>query len=125
MVEPKATRFKAMSWDEKVAVLEQKVQETIRIREKMISVEVVGSPKEAIETTEFSQETPVQNKNFPEVQDMRERGSLMYQHTLQMMGLMRDILDPIRLKRFLTDSPEESLIGLSDPNFVSTGNING
>jgi hypothetical protein len=42
-----------------------------------------------------------------------------------MMGLMQDIPDPIRLTRFLIDSPEESPVGLSGPNFVNLGNING
>jgi hypothetical protein len=63
--------------------------------------------------------------NFPEVQDMRERGKLMYQHALQMMGPMQDIPDPIRLMRFMTDIPEESPPGLSIPNFINPGNNNG
>jgi hypothetical protein len=44
MVDPKATRFKAMSWDEKETVLEQTVQETINTREETISVGAVGYP---------------------------------------------------------------------------------
>jgi hypothetical protein len=70
MVDPKATRFKAMSWYEQATVVEQTFQETIRTREEMISLEAVGSPQEAIETTDISQEAPVHNRNFPEVQDV-------------------------------------------------------
>jgi hypothetical protein len=36
MDDPKATRFKAMSWDEQEIVPEQKIQETIKTREEII-----------------------------------------------------------------------------------------
>jgi len=50
---------------------------------------------------------------------------LMYQHALQMMGLMRDILDPISLPRISTDSLEEISVEPSDPNFIKLDNTNG
>jgi hypothetical protein len=50
MEDPKATRFKALSWDEQASVLEQIVQETIKTREEMTSVEAVGLPKGVTDT---------------------------------------------------------------------------
>jgi hypothetical protein len=76
MVDPKATRFKAMSWEEKTMALEQSAQELLRAREERIAsepVEAVEAPQEAIQTTEISQVTLAQNKNFPEVQNAGER----------------------------------------------------
>jgi hypothetical protein len=54
MADPKEIRFKAMSWDEQEIVLEQTVQETIKTREEMILVKVVGSPQGTTETTWIS-----------------------------------------------------------------------
>jgi hypothetical protein len=42
-----------------------------------------------------------------------------------MMGPMRDIPDPIRLPRLLTDSPEEIPTEPSDPDFINLDNTNG
>jgi hypothetical protein len=42
-----------------------------------------------------------------------------------MMGLMRDIQDPIRLPRLLTDSPEESSVEPNDLDFINLDNTNG
>jgi hypothetical protein len=70
MDDPKATIFKAMSWDEKETILEQTFQETTKTREEIISVRVVGSPQRTTEMAGISQETLVQDRNFPEVQDM-------------------------------------------------------
>jgi hypothetical protein len=72
MVDPKETRFKAMSWEEKTMTLEQSAQELLRAREERIAsepVEAVEAPQEAIQTTNISQVTLAQNKNFPEVQE--------------------------------------------------------
>jgi hypothetical protein len=82
MVDPKETRFKAMSWDEQETVLEQSAQEILRASEERIapeSVEAVEAPQEATETTEIPQVTPVQDRNFSEVQDVQGMGGLMYQ----------------------------------------------
>ena len=82
MVQPKEIRFKAMSCDEKVIVLEQLTQEVLRAREERIaskSSEAVEDPQEATETIEISQVTSVQDGSPLEVQDMWERGLLMYQ----------------------------------------------
>jgi len=66
MVDPKATRFKAMSWDEQVTVLEQSAQEAFRGREKWIAYEVVEAPLIA----------QAQGIDIHLVQDARERGLL-------------------------------------------------
>jgi hypothetical protein len=57
MVDPKDTRFKAMSWDEQAIVSKQSTQEVLRAREERIeskSVEVVEAPWKATETAEIS-----------------------------------------------------------------------
>jgi hypothetical protein len=103
-------------------------QEVLRAREERIaseSVEAVEAPQEATETTEISQVTPVQDRNFPEAQDVWERGLLMYQQAQQMMNQMWDNLDLVRMPRLPTDSPEESPAGPSGPDFINLDNING
>jgi hypothetical protein len=85
MADPKETRFKAMSWDEQETVLEQTVQETIKTREEMISVRVVGSPQGTTEITGIAQVALVQARNFSEVQDIQGMGGLMYQHAQLLM----------------------------------------
>jgi hypothetical protein len=86
---------------------------------------VVEATQEAIQTTNISQVTMAHNRNFPEVYSVKERGTLMYQHALQMMGLMRDIPDPISMPRIPNDSPEESLTEPRNPDFINLGNNNG
>jgi hypothetical protein len=57
MANPKETKFKAMSLDEKETILEQSAQEILRAREERIiseSVEVVEASQENTETTEIS-----------------------------------------------------------------------
>ena len=44
MVDPKMTRFKAMSLDEHVAILEQLAQGALRAREEMIATEAAEAP---------------------------------------------------------------------------------
>jgi len=51
MADPKATRFKAMSWDEQVTFLEQSAQEVLKAREERIAYE--GA--EAVESPLISQ----------------------------------------------------------------------
>jgi len=41
MVDPKETRFKAMSWEEKTINLDQLAQELLRAREERIASELV------------------------------------------------------------------------------------
>jgi hypothetical protein len=70
MADPKATRFKEMSWYEQATVLEKTAEEVLRAKELASeSVEAVEAPLEATETTEFSQVTPIQDRNFPEAKD--------------------------------------------------------
>jgi hypothetical protein len=78
MVDPKETRFKAMSWDEKETVLEQSTQEVLRAREERIaseSVEVVEAPQEATETTKFSQVTRYRIEISPRLRMHRREGN--------------------------------------------------
>jgi hypothetical protein len=51
--DPKMTRFKSMSLDEKMVILEQSGQETLGAREEMIAAEVAESPQVAAEAAEI------------------------------------------------------------------------
>jgi hypothetical protein len=74
MVDPKMTRFKAMSLDEQKTILEQSGQGGLRAREEMIAVEVAKSPQVAAETAEIPQVTPVQDRSSPMAQETHGRG---------------------------------------------------
>jgi outer membrane biosynthesis protein TonB len=91
MADPKANRFKAMSWDNKEKVLEQLTQEIHRDNEERIepeSIKVVETRQEATKTIEIPQVTPVQDRNFFEVQAAQGMGGLMYQHAHLLMKQM-------------------------------------
>jgi hypothetical protein len=47
------------------------------------------------------------------------------QKAQQMMNQMWDNPNLIRMPRILTDNPEESPVGPSDPDFINLDNING
>jgi hypothetical protein len=67
MVDPKETKFKAMSWDEKATVLEELTQEILKASEERItpeSVKAVETPQESTKTVEIPQVTLVQARNF-------------------------------------------------------------
>jgi hypothetical protein len=60
MVDPKITKFKAMSWEEQATSLDergQRAEEILRIREERVTFE-------STKTMEALQEAPVQNWNF-------------------------------------------------------------
>jgi hypothetical protein len=88
MANPKMTRFKSMSLDEKVTAMEKSAQGALRSREEIIAAETAEAPQEAVETTEISQVTPVQDRISPEAQDAWERGLLMHEKAQRMMNHM-------------------------------------
>jgi hypothetical protein len=67
MVDPKMTRFRAMSLDEQVMTIEKSAQEALRAREEI----------RATEATEVPLVAPVQDRGFPMTQDAWARGFLM------------------------------------------------
>jgi hypothetical protein len=98
MVDPKMTRFKAMSLDEHTTILEQSAQVYLRAREEMIVIEVVEIPRV----------TSVQYKSPPEAQDAWERGSLMLEYAQQIINQLQDDPDIINIPRLPTDKLDES-----------------
>jgi hypothetical protein len=83
MADPKATRFKAMSWDEQATFLEQSTQEVLKAREERIAYE--GA--EAVESPLIS---PAQGKDIHLVQDARERGLFMLEQTQWVFDQLQD-----------------------------------
>jgi hypothetical protein len=70
MVDPRITKFKAMSWEEKATSLDERAQraeEILRTREERVTFE-------STETMEAPQEAPVQNWNFLELQVQGKEG---------------------------------------------------
>jgi hypothetical protein len=65
MDNPKMTRFRSMSLDEQMAILEQSAQGALRAREEMVAAEVGESPQVATETTEIPRVTPVKDRSPP------------------------------------------------------------
>jgi hypothetical protein len=128
MVDPKTTRFKAMSWEEQATSLEKMTQEILRTREGRVASEpgeVVGDPQEAIEAAEVYQESLVQIRDSPEVQVVQGMGGLMWQQAQLLMKWMQDNPDLIITPRLPTDSPEGSPTEPSGPDFTNLGNTNG
>jgi hypothetical protein len=106
MVDPRTTRFKAMSWEEQATSLEKITQEILRTREGMIASEpgeVVGDPQEAIRVTKVYQESPVQIRDSPEVQVEQGMGGLLWQQAQLLMKWMQDNPDLIITPRLPTD----------------------
>jgi hypothetical protein len=114
MADPKATRFKALSWDEQASVLEQTVQETIKTREEMTSVEVVGLPKGVTGAVEIAQVAPILDTDLFKVQNVQGMGGLMYQQAQWLMKQMQDNPELIVVPKCPTESPEEIPAGVSD-----------
>jgi hypothetical protein len=128
MANPKTTKFKAMIWEEKATSLEKMVQEILRTREGRVASElgeVVGDPQEAIEVTEFYQESPVKIRDSHEVQVVQGVGGLMWQQAQLLIKWMQDNPDLIITPRLPTDSPEGSPMEPTGPNFTNLGNTNG
>jgi hypothetical protein len=114
--DPRVTKFKAMSWEEKTTSLEKAVQEILRAREERVTFE-------SAETMEAPQEAPVQNWNFLETPGALERGMLLIQHAQQMMDLASN--DPALLSSVPTSNPEESPAGVGGFELTNPGNVNG
>jgi hypothetical protein len=108
MVDPRMTKFKAMSLDEQATTLEQSTQGTLRAREEMI----------ATETTKILQAVPIQGRGFPMALDARERGFFMLEKAQQMIDQLQDDPDIVETMGSLTDNPGVSQAGPSNPEFI-------
>jgi hypothetical protein len=67
-VDPRGTKFKAMSWEEQATYLEQAAQEILRTQEGAVaseSGEEIGDPQEDIEAARSSSGIPGTNQGFP------------------------------------------------------------
>jgi len=70
-----------MSWEEQDTSLEKIAQEIIRTQEGTVAYESgerIGDPQEGIEAATVYQESPVQIKDFPEVQVAQRMGKILY-----------------------------------------------
>jgi hypothetical protein len=70
MVDPKMTRFRAMSLDEHAMTIEKSTQEALRAREEI----------RLAEATEVPLVAPVRDRGFSMTQDAQEMGFLMIEH---------------------------------------------
>jgi hypothetical protein len=114
MADPKITKFKAMSWEEQEASLDERAQraeEILRTRRERVAFK-------SAKMMEAPQEAPIQNWNFLRILGARERGTLFLQHAQQ-------IMDPTLLSSTLTSNPEESPTGVGGSELTDLGNING
>jgi hypothetical protein len=127
-VDPRTTRFKAMSWEEKATSLEQTTQEILRTQEGTVaseSGEEIGDPQEGIEATRVYQESPVQIRDFPEVQAAQGMGELLYQQSQLLMKQMQDDPYLIITPALPTGTRERSPTESSGPDSTDLGNTNG
>jgi hypothetical protein len=115
MVDPKMTRFRAMSLDEQVMTIEKSTQEALRAREEMI----------AAEATEVPLVAPVQDRGFPMTQDARERGFLMIEQAQQVIDQLQDDPDLIGMTGSPADNPDEIQVGPSGPELIEIDEIVG
>jgi hypothetical protein len=115
MVDPKETRFKAMSWEEQETTLEQSAQEVLRAREERIASEVVEAPLIA----------PVQGKDIHLAQDARERGLLMLEWAHWVIDQLQDDPNLSETIGSPVDNPERSQVGTSGPEFIDVDEILG
>jgi hypothetical protein len=115
MVDPRMTKFKSMSLDEQAEIIEKSAQGALRAREEMV----------VAETTEIPLVALIQEINFPEAQDARERGLLMYEHAQQIMDQMQDNPDLIRMPMLPANNPDEIQIGPSGPELIDVDEIVG
>jgi hypothetical protein len=126
-VDPRMTRFKAMSLEEQATSLEQTTQEILRAQEGTVASEPsegIGDPQEGIEAATVYQESPVQIRDLPEDQAAQEMGALLYQQGQLLMKRMQD--DPYLIIRpaistTIRSTPTES----SGPGPMNPDNTNG
>jgi hypothetical protein len=126
-VDPRGTRFRAMSFEKQAMFLEQSVQGVGRRPEAAIAYELeeeTNDPQEDIEITEAHQLSPVQIRDLPEDQMAQESGSLLYQQTQLLMKQMSDnphlSISP-RISNTIQIIPTEP----SDPSLIVTDGTNG
>jgi hypothetical protein len=123
MVDPKMTRFKAMSLDEQETILEQSAQEALRAREEMIGAEAAEAPQVAAETTEIPLVAPIQEINFPRGSGCMGERVTHDEQVQWIMDQMQDNPDLIRMTMLPTDNPDESQIGPSGPELIDLDEI--
>ena len=71
--------------------MDQTTQEILRTQEGMISYELgeaMGNPQEDIEEVGDYQESPVQTRDFPEIQVAQGMGELLWQQSQLLMKWM-------------------------------------
>jgi hypothetical protein len=81
-VDPRGTRFRALSYEEKATLLKQENQGVGRHPEAAVAYELeeeTNNPQEDIEVTEAHQGSLIQINFFPEDQNTQESGALLYQ----------------------------------------------
>jgi hypothetical protein len=103
-VDPRGTRFRALSYEEQATLLEQAIQRVGRHPEETIAYELeeeTNNPQEDIEVTKTHQGSPIQIKVFPEDQTTQESGTLLYQQSQLLMKRMQDNLHPAISLRIL------------------------
>jgi hypothetical protein len=115
MVDPKETRFKAMSWDEQATVLEQSAQEALRAREERIASEAAEAPLIA----------QAQGRDIHLVQDAWERGLLMLEWAQQVFDQLQADPDLSEMTGSPVDNPERIQVGTSGPEFIDVDEIVG
>jgi hypothetical protein len=76
MVDPKMTKFIAISLDKQTTTIEQSAQEALRAKEEMIVVEEAVH-QVVVEVAEIATVAPEQDRGFHMAQDAWERGFLM------------------------------------------------
>jgi hypothetical protein len=87
-VDPRTTRFKAMSWEEKATFLEQTNQEILRDLEGTAASkprEGIGDPQEGIDAATIYQDSLIQIRYFSKVQDAQGMGALFNQQSQLLM----------------------------------------
>jgi hypothetical protein len=117
-----------MSWEEQATSLEQTAQEILRTREGTVaseSGEEIGDPQEGIEAARVYQESPVQIRDFPEVQATQGMGELLYQQSQLLMKWMQDDPYLIITPALPTTTQEEARRSQAAPIPQNLGNTNG
>jgi hypothetical protein len=113
MVDPKMTRFKAMSLDEQMTIIEKSTQGALRVREEMI----------VVESTEVPLVSLVQDIGFSMTQDAWERGLLMIKQAQWIIDQLQDDPDLTGMTGSPADNPDERQIGPSISKLIDIDEI--
>jgi hypothetical protein len=113
MVDPKMTKFKAMSLDEQAMTIEKLAQESQRAREEMIVVEEAEVPLTDL----------VQDRGFPMTQDVQTKGMLMIKQAQRIIDQMQDDPDLTGMTESLADNPNVIQTGPSGPELIDIDEI--